>query len=102
MCIPGYNVITNIDENKGGTAIALEVHIPYSNINRSLNSRILTVKVSDSITICNVYAYSGTQNFSARDKLFREQLLFYLQNAAAHLILGGRDRCQGRHRDKQF
>lgn len=66
LCIPGYNVITNVDNAKRGTAIALKAHIPYSNVQRSLNSRILTVKV-DSVTICNIYAYSGNQNFSARE-----------------------------------
>lgn len=89
LCIPGHNIVFNIDEAKRGTAIALKSHIPYSNVQRSLDSRILTVKVSNTVTICNIYAHSGTQNYSTREKFFREQLPFYLQNSAEHIILGG-------------
>lgn len=93
LCFPGYNVITNVDNTKRGTAIALKSHITYSNIQRSLNTRILSVKIGGSVTICNVYAPSGTQNFSARENLIKEQLPFYLQSASEHLILGGDFNC---------
>ena len=89
LTLPGFNVITNVDENKRGTAIALKAHISFCNIQRSLDSRILTVKINDSVTICNVYAHSGSQNFSARENLFKHSLPLYLQNNTDYLILGG-------------
>lgn len=91
--IPGYNVITNVDEAKRGTAVALKSHIPYSNVQRSLDSRILTVKIGNSVTICNVYAHSGSQNFSARENLFKQHLPFYLQATTEHIVLGGDFNC---------
>lgn len=93
LSIPGYNVITNVDENKRGTAIALKSHIPFSNIQRSLDSRILTVKVGNSVTVCNCYLPSGTNHSAARENLLRSSLPFYLQNAAEHLIVGGDFNC---------
>lgn len=97
--IPGYNVITNVDESKRGTAIALKSHIPFANVQRSLNSRIMSVKVGNSLTVCNVYAQSGTQNFSARENLFKEQLPFYLQASTEHIILGGDFNCVVANKD---
>lgn len=93
LCIPGYNVITNVDENKRGTAIALKSHIPYSNVQRSLDARIITVKIGNSVTVCNCYAPSGTQNIVSRENMFKSGLPFYLQNSTEHLIIGGDFNC---------
>lgn len=93
LCIPGYNVITNVDEHKRGTAIALKSHIPFSNVQRSLDSRIITVKVGNSVTVCNCYAPSGSNCSVARENMFKRSLPFYLQNSAEHLIVGGDFNC---------
>lgn len=93
LSIPGFNVITNVDCSKRGTAIALKSHIPFSNIQRSLDTRILSVTVGNSITVCNVYANSGSQNASSREFLFRHTLPYYLQSSRSHLVLGGDFNC---------
>lgn len=93
LSIPGFNVITNVDENKRGTAIALKSHIPFSNVQRSLDSRIITVKVGNFVTICNCYAPSGSNHNASRESMFKSSLPFYLQNSAEHLIIGGDFNC---------
>lgn len=93
LSIPGFTVITNVDDAKRGTAIALKAHIPFCNVQRSLDSRIICVKIGNSVTICNVYAPSGTQNASLREEFFRQIVPFYLQSASTDLVLGGDFNC---------
>lgn len=93
LSIPGYTVITNVDERKRGTAIALKAHIPYCNVQRSLDGRIICVNVGNCVTVCNVYPPSGTQNTSSREHFFRQSLPFYLQQSTPNLILGGDFNC---------
>lgn len=89
LTIPGFEVLTNVDDSKRGTAIAIKANIPLSNVQRSLDSRIITVKLGTSTTVCNIYAPSGTQNVSSRENLFKNSLPFYLQNSTEHLVWGG-------------
>lgn len=93
LSIPGFTVITNVDETKRGTAIALKAHIPFRNVQRSLDSRILCINVGDCVTICNVYPPSGTLNAIARENFITQILPFYLQHSTPHLILGGDFNC---------
>lgn len=87
--IPGFNIITNIDHTKRGTAILLKEHIKYTHIERSLDSRILAVRIHESITLCNVYAPSGTQNRAEREKLFNTSIAHYLRHNTLYTLLAG-------------
>lgn len=91
--IPGFNTYTNVNETKRGTAIAVKQHIPVSNVQRSLDSRILTLKVNSCVTICNVYAPSGVQSYQSRENMFNQSLPFYLQNAGDYVLVGGDFNC---------
>lgn len=59
LLLPGYNVVCNVDHTRRGTAIALKEHVQYSNIEKSLDGRIIALRVQNT-TLCNVYAPSGT------------------------------------------
>lgn len=87
--LPGYNVVSNIDVARRGTAIALKHHIQFSNVERSLNSRLIALRVNESITLVNVYAHSGSQNRTQREELFNFTLSHYLRHNTQHIILGG-------------
>lgn len=64
--IPGYNVISNVDHSRRSTAIALKSHIKFSNIERSIDTRLIAIRLPGSITFVNVYAPSGSQMRSQR------------------------------------
>lgn len=89
LSIPGFNTITNIDHAKRGTAILLKQHIKYTHIERSLDSRILAVRIHESVTLCNVYAPSGTQHRAEREKLFNSTIAHYLRHNAHYTLLAG-------------
>lgn len=89
LTIPGFNTITNIDQTKRGTAILLKQHVKYTHVEKSLDSRILAVRIHESITLCNVYAPSGTQNRAEREKLFNTSIAYYLRHNTRYTLLAG-------------
>ena len=93
LALTGFNILTNVDDSRRGTAIALKSHIRFSNVRRSLDTRIIAVTLRGMVTVCNVYAPSGTVNATARERLFNNTLPFFLQNCSDHYILGGDFNC---------
>lgn len=87
--LPGYNIVCNVDNARRGTAIALKHQIKFSNVERSLNSRIIALRVHDTITLVNIYAHSGSQYRREREELFNFTLSYYLRHHTQHIILGG-------------
>lgn len=69
LALPGYNVICNIDHSRRGTAIALKEHIKYSHIEKSLDGRLLALRVHNT-TLCTVYAPSGSALRAERERFF--------------------------------
>lgn len=45
LVLPGYNLISNVDHARRGTAIALKDHIVFSHIERSLDGRLIALRV---------------------------------------------------------
>ncbi len=84
-----FNIIYNINEEKRGTAIALRQQIKYSNIEKSLDSRMIVARINENITLCNIYAPSGTQHKQYRERFFNINLAYYLRNITDYLIIGG-------------
>lgn len=89
LSIPGYNIICNIDHNRRGTAIALKQYIRFSHVEKSLDSRLISLRINDSVTICNIYAPSGVQFRNQREYLFSNTLPYYVRQATEYLIIGG-------------
>ena len=88
--INGYNIITNVDFNKRGTAIALRDHIKYSNVEYSLDTRIICMKICNNITLCNIYAPPGSQNRVKREEFYNSTLPYYLRcSDPKTTIIGG-------------
>lgn len=52
--LPGFNVICNVDHARRGTAIALKEHIRYTHVEKSLDGRLIALRVENT-TLCNVY-----------------------------------------------
>lgn len=63
LTLPGFNILCNVDHARRGTAIALKEHIKFSHLEKSLDGRLIALRVNN-VTLCNVYAPSGP--FSAR------------------------------------
>ncbi|EDS40485.1 pol-like protein [Culex quinquefasciatus] len=58
LTLPGYNIVFNVDHSRRGTAIALKDFIKFTHVEKSLDSRMITLRVLNT-TIANVYAPSG-------------------------------------------
>lgn len=87
--IPGYTTITNVDNTNRGTAIALKPHIRFSHVERSLDSRLIALKIHDSVTLVNIYAPSGSQHRVQREEFFNTTLSYYLRQKAEFCVIGG-------------
>jgi exonuclease III len=87
--ISGFNIIFNVDESRRGTAIAIRDQIKFTNIEKSLDSRLICVRINGNITICNIYAPSGTQQRGYRENFFNCTLAYYLRSLTDFLIIGG-------------
>ena len=92
LSIPGYNVVSNVDHARRGTAIALKERIKFSHIEKSLDGRLVALRVNNT-TLCNVYAPSGTVFRAQRERLFNSTIAYYLRHRTEHTILGGDFNC---------
>lgn len=92
LTLPGYNVIANVDHTRRGTAIALKEHIQFSHVEKSLDSRLVAVRVQDT-TLCCVYAPSGTALRAHRERFFNNTIAYYLRHQTEHIILAGDFNC---------
>ncbi|XP_055623260.1 uncharacterized protein LOC129766695 [Toxorhynchites rutilus septentrionalis] len=92
LSLPGYVIFFNKDHMRRGTAIALKQHIQVTNVERSLDSRLIALRVQDT-TICNVYAPSGFSQRAVRENFFHETLPYYLRHNTTNTILAGDFNC---------
>lgn len=95
----GFDIVYNIDHEKRGTAIAVKSHITCSEVERSLDSRVIKLRLNNDVIICNVYAPSGSANRSSREHFFNETLPYYLRNSSDLIILGGDFNCIEKSKD---
>ena len=96
--LPGYSVVCNVDHARRGTAIALKDHLQYTNVEKSLDGRLIALRVQNT-TICNVYAPSGTALRAERERFFTNTLAYYLRHNTEHTLLAGDFNCVIRRRD---
>ena len=92
LTLPGYTVLSNVDHTRRGTAIALKEHIRFSHVEKSLDGRLIALRVQDT-TICNVYAHSSASQRTAREQFFNGTLAYYLRHPTQHTILAGDFNC---------
>lgn len=86
--IPGFSIVFNVDHQQRGTAIATKDLYKVENIERSLDSRIISVRISG-VTFINIYAPSGAAQRGAREDFFNTSVAHYLQHATSQIIIGG-------------
>lgn len=92
LSLPGFVVVANVDHARRGTAIALKSHIQYSHVEKSLDGRLIALRVQN-ITVVNMYAPSGTALRATREEFFNGTLAYYLRNRTEHTILVGDFNC---------
>lgn len=92
LSLPGFVVVANVDHARRGTAIALKSHIQHSHFEKSLDGRLIALRVQD-VLIVNIYAPSGTAQRAAREEFFNTTLAYYLRNRTEHVILMGDFNC---------
>lgn len=92
LTLPGYNVICNIDHMRRGTAIALKEYIQFSNVERSLDGRLIALRINN-VTLCNAYAHSGTAFRAERERFFNSTISYYLRHNTPNVILAGDFNC---------
>lgn len=92
LTLPGYNVVCNVDHARRGTAIALKEHIKFSHIEKSLDGRLIAVRVHNT-TLCNVYAPSGSVLRAERERFFNNTVAYYLRHRTDHIVFAGDFNC---------
>lgn len=85
----GFDSFSNIDHKKRGTEIMVKSHIKTSGIQRSIDSRIISLQIDQHVTICNIYAPSGYALRAEREKFFTDTIPHYINHGTGELILGG-------------
>lgn len=88
LSLPGFAVICNVDQARRGTAIALKEHIRFSHVEKSLDGRLVALRIQNT-TLCNVYAPSGTAARAERERFFNGTISYYLRFNTQHVILAG-------------
>lgn len=96
--LPGYIVECNVDHSRRGTAIALKEHIRFSHIEKSLDGRLIALRIQNT-TLCNVYAPSGTALRAERERFFNNTLAYYLRHPTEHMLIAGDFNCVIRQSD---
>lgn len=86
--LPGYTIISNVDYTRRGTAIALKDYITYSHVEKSLDGRLIALRLNNT-TLVNVYAPSGSQLRADRERFYNNTLAFYLRHNTPNIIVGG-------------
>lgn len=89
LTIPGFNVITNVDHARRGTAIALKNHFRFTHVEKSIDSRLIALRIEGNVVLCNIYAPSGSQMRAQRERFFNETIAYYLRQTTAYTILAG-------------
>lgn len=74
LLLPGYHVVCNVDHTRRGTAIALKEHVNFSNVEKSLDGRLIALRVQNT-TLCNIYAPSGTAFRAERERFYYTRIL---------------------------
>lgn len=92
LSLPGYNVICNVDHDRRGTAIALRDYIRFSHVERSLDGRLIAIRIHNTTLVC-VYAHSGTAMRAQRERFFNQTLAYYLRHDTPHTVLVGDFNC---------
>lgn len=92
LSIPGFNVLCNVDNRHRGTAIALKSHINFTHVEKSLDGRLIAVRVNN-VTLCCVYAHSGNHMRNERERFLNNTVSYYLRHSTPHIILAGDFNC---------
>lgn len=92
LVIPGFNVVCNVDHTRRGTAIALKQHIKFSHVEKSLDGRLISLRVNNT-TLCSCYAHSGTNFKAERERFFDQTIAYYLRHNTPHTLLAGDFNC---------
>lgn len=92
LTVPGYNVVSNVDYARRGTAIALKNHIQFDRVEKSLDSRLIALRVNNT-TLVNVYTPSGSIARAERERFFNYTIAYYLRHCADYVVLGGDFNC---------
>lgn len=98
LLLPGYSVVCNVDHSRRGTAIALKEHIRFTNVEKSLDGRLIALRVQNT-TLCNIYAPSGTALRAERERFFLNTLAYYIRHPSEHTLIAGDFNCVLRQSD---
>lgn len=92
LTLPGYNVVSNVDHTRRGTAIALKEHVEFSCVEKSLDGRLIALRVNNT-TLANIYAPSGSIARAERERFFNNTIAYYLRHCTEYVVMGGDFNC---------
>lgn len=87
--LTGYTLVFNIDSRKRGVAFAFKPNIEYTSVECSLDGRLITMRLKNGVTLCNIYAPTGAQSNNAREDFFNLTCAYYLRNCSGPIVMGG-------------
>lgn len=88
LFVPGFTLIFNVDFQQRGTAIAVRDQFNIHHIEKSLDNRIVSVRIGQ-VTFINIYAPSGALLRSSREEFFNLSVAHYLRHSTEYVVLGG-------------
>lgn len=88
LFLPGFVLFFNVDILQRGTAIAVRDQYNVHHVDKSLDSRIISIRVGQ-VTFINIYAPSGALMRNAREDFFNSSVAHYLHHATEYVVLGG-------------
>lgn len=86
---PGYEAVYNIDERNRGTAVLVRNGISITDVHKSVDSRIISVTLQNTVTVVNIYAPSGSNNRNLREEFFNSTVPSHILHHAPYLIIAG-------------
>lgn len=86
--LPGFSITFNVDADQRGTAIAVRDQYNVHNVEKSLDNRIISLRIG-TVSFINIYAPSGALHRTAREDFFNSSVAHYLHHTTEHVVLGG-------------
>ncbi len=85
---PHYNLITNHETERGGTAFLIKKELKFKNIVKEAEGRVLTLEIED-ITFVNIYAPAGKTQKEERNSFYQSTLPSFIPMDRSSTILFG-------------
>lgn len=94
IIINGYDKVESLpNEHNMKLNSFIKQGLQYSEVESSLDGRLLSIRINNNTTIINLYAPSGSQNKTERENFYTNTLAYHIRNLNNNIIIGGDFNC---------